>query len=276
MKQLFKIMTIFFLLFGCSENYKSAFYAYNNSTIPVVLGKSTLSSNAIEWNNVYIPKTKEIFFTKMGENASKIMVRKYNDSTFTEAIKINFPDKSSHSDVYVSSESNLMLYGDWQSPEPFFSKNIEGNQFYPWLTNSGNLYFAITPLGSQNSDLYVSEYKNEQYQIPRALPKHINSEKLEGDPYVSPDESFLIFAGFEREQNQGKSDLYISFRQKDNWSSPIWLGEEINSEGYDGSPFVTEDGEFLIFTSSRGSTDDNIFFNHYIVKFNIKKWKPSK
>ena len=300
MKQLFNIITISFLLFGCSENHKSPFYAYNNSTIPVVLGKSTLSSNAIEWNNVYIPRTKEIFFTKMGENASKIMVRKYNDSTFTEAIKINFPDKSSHSDVYVSSESNLMLFsslmpehnkdtisdwniwkstrknGDWQSPEPFFSKNIEGNQFYPWLTNSGNLYFAITPLGSQNSDLYVSEYKNEQYQIPRALPKHINSEKLEGDPFVSQDESFLIFAGFEREQNKGKSDLYISFRQKDNWSSPIWLGEEINSEGYDGSPFVTEDGKFLIFTSSRGSTDDTVFFNHYIVKFNIKKWKPSK
>ena len=121
--------------------------------------------------------------------------------------------------------------------------------------------------------MYVSKYLEGRYQKPIPLPKQINSDKLEGDAYVSPDESFLIFAGFEREQNLGKSDLFITFNKNGNWSEPLWLGEQVNSEGYDGSPFVTEDGKYLIFTSSRGSTDDKIYFNHYIVKFSPEKWK---
>ena len=110
MKQIFTIIIISILLISCSENHKSTFYAYNNTTTPVILGKGTLSSDAVAWNNVYIPKTKEMFFTKMGDNVSEIMVRLYTDSTFTEAQKINFPDKNSHSDVYVNSAASLMLF----------------------------------------------------------------------------------------------------------------------------------------------------------------------
>lgn len=95
---------------------------------------------------------------------------------------------------------------------------------------------------------------------------------MEGDAYISPDESYLIFAGFERGQNLGKSNLYISFRNKGVWTAPVWLGKNINSNGYDGSPFVTHDGKYLIFTSSRGSTDENTFFNHYIIPFNSEKY----
>lgn len=50
------------------------------------------------------------------------------------------------------------------------------------------------------------------------------------------------------------------------------LGKTINSKGFDGSPFVTHDGKYLLFTSSRGSTDENTFFNHYIVPFNPEKY----
>ncbi|MFD0763062.1 hypothetical protein ACFQZW_13315 [Lutibacter aestuarii] len=163
------------------------------------------------------------------------------------------------------------INGEWQKPMPFFEKNIEGNRFYPYLTNSGNLYFSITPHGSGNSDLYVSKYKNGNYQKPSPLI-NINSEKLEGDAFLSPDESYLIFAGFGRGQNLGKSDLYISFNENGTWSVPVWMGKEINSQGYDGSPFVTKDRKYLIFTSSRGSTDENTFFNHYIIRFNSEKY----
>lgn len=232
----------------------------------------------------------------MGKSSSNIYKMDFEDESFKNLQEIPFPNVSPHSDVYVNPEGNLMLFsslmpknkadtisdwniwksirqdGDWQQPQPFFSKNMEGNQFYPWLTDNGNLYFSITPHGSQNSDLYVSEFKEGKYQASQALPTTINSKKLEGDAHVSPDESFLIFAGFERNQNMGKSDLYISINENGNWSKVIWMGKNINSEGYDGSPYVTEDGKFLIFTSSRGSTDENTFFNHYIVRFSKEKY----
>ncbi len=296
-KSMNKIAFIIASILFASCNKDGVFRQYEKATTPVKLGEGSLSTDSVQWNNVFVAKTNELYFTKMGKSASIIYKFDFNKEAFENLEEIPLPIESPNSDVYVNPKGNLMLFsslmpeyeqdtisdwniwksirknGEWQTPKPFFSENLEGNQFYPWLTNSGNLYFAITPHGSQNSDLYVSKYSEGRYEEPIPLPKRINSDKLEGDAYVSPDESFLIFAGFEREQNLGKSDLFISFNENGDWSEPLWLGEEINSEGYDGSPFVTEDEKFLIFTSSRGSTDDNVFFNHYIVRFNKGKWE---
>lgn len=280
------------LAFSSCKKDRSPFSQFKETTTPVILGKGTLSTDSVQWNNVYVSKTKELYFTKMGKSASIVHKMDYNNDTFQNLEAIPLPEGSPHSDIYVNPEGNMMLFSSimqehendtitdwniwkslrkndvWQQPEPFFSENIDGNQFFPWRTNSGNLYFSISPHGSGNSDLYVSEFKAGKYLEPKALSGYINSPKLEGDAFISPDESYLIFAGFERDDNLGKSDLYISFNEKGTWSIPTWLGSEINSKGYDGSPFVTQDGNYLIFTSSRGSTDDNTFFNHYIVKFN--------
>lgn len=295
MKKLYGFCLLICTIYSC-QTKPTLFSKYADATTPVVLGKGTLSTDSVQWNNVFIAKTKELYFTKMGKNASVIYKMDFDNDTLLNPKAIQFPSASPHSDVYVNPEGNVMLFsslmpehkadtisdwniwksirknGKWQNPTPFFESNLEGNQFYPWLVNSRNLYFAITPHGSGNSDLFVSEFIEGNYQKPKALVG-INSEKLEGDAFVAPDESYIIFASFEREENLGKSDLFISFNENGKWTAPKWMGEKINSEGYDGSPFITEDGQFLIFTSSRGSSDENTFFNHYIMRFDAEKWK---
>ncbi len=284
------------IILNC-KNTSDDFQQYANTSAPVKLGEGSLSLDSVQWNNVYVAKTKELYFTKMGKSASIIHKMDYDKGNFKNLMPIAFPEGSPHSDIYINTKADTMLFsslmpehendtisdwniwkserinGTWQAPHPFFKQNIEGNQFYPWLTKSGNLYFAITPHGSSNSDLYVSKYKNGTYEKPKALPAHINSKNIEGDAFVAPDESYIIFAGFDRALNLGKSDLFISFNDDGDWSVAVWLGSKINSEGYDGSPFVTQDGKYLIFTSSRGSTDKNTFFNHYIVPFDKNQFK---
>lgn len=293
MKKSIYLVLIVIAITACKNN-NSPFSQYDNASAPQILGKGSLSLDSVQWNNVYVSKTKELYFTKMGKSVSIIHKMDYENGEFKNLEKIAFSEGSPHSDIYITNDGDNMLFsslmqehendtitdwniwksvrenGKWNQPKPFFKKNIEGNQFYPCLTDSGNLYFTITPHGSVDSDLYVSKYKNGEYHTPEALSSRINSTKLEGDAFVDPDESYLIFAGFDREQNLGKSDLYISFNREGDWSTPVWLGEHINSEGYDGSPFVTQDGKYLIFTSSRGSNDENTFFNHYIIPFNPK------
>ncbi|MDF1698906.1 MAG: hypothetical protein P1U56_23835, partial [Saprospiraceae bacterium] len=247
------------VLLSC-ENRNSAFKEYDTAVKPIKLGVGSLSTDSVQWNNVFVSKTNELYFTKMGKSASVIHKLDLEDGTFKNLKQIDFPAGTPHSDVYVNSEGDEMLFsslmqehandtisdwniwkssrveGKWQQPTPFFDENIEGNQFYPMLTASGNLYFATTPHGSGNSDIYVSKYTNQGYQQPEAL-SGIDTEYLEGDPYVAPDESYLIFAGFDRAENLGKSDLFISFNEHGKWTKPVWMGSEINSEGYDGSPF---------------------------------------
>ena len=283
------------LVWACEYSYDH-FEVYQDAMTPIKLGAGSLSVDSVQWNNAYASNTGELYFTKMGETASTIYKMKYKNGSFSGEEEIPLPKGTPHSDVYVNTDGDLMLFsslmqeqhndtvsdwniwksvktaGQWQEPQPFFKENLEGNQFYPWLTASGNLYFAIAPHGSANSDLYVSTIRDGDYLSPRALTT-INSENLEGDAFVSADESFIVFAGFDRAENLGKSDLFISFNENGQWSAPIWMGGEINSEGYDGSPFVTQDGKYLIFTSSRGSTDNNTFFNHYIVRLDLNKFK---
>lgn len=118
-------------------------------------------------------------------------------------------------------------------------------------------------------------FKEGVYQKPVKLPAHINTEKFEGDPYIDPEERFLISAGFEREENYGRSDLYISFKLKKGWSEAINLGKEINSHSYDGSPYVTAGDKYLIFTSGRHTekATEKELFNVFYVSFDIEKYK---
>ncbi|RDY57742.1 TolB family protein [Flagellimonas nanhaiensis] len=297
-KRVFYLLMAVAFLSSCKKQ-QDVFQPYSNTTVPVKLGEGTLSTDSIQWNNVYVAQTHELFYTKMGKSASVINKLDYSDGTFKGLETIQFPEGIPHTDIYLDEKGEFMLFsslmpefegdtisdwniwksirkgGKWQDPDLFYGGEVEENLFYPWLTASGNLYFSLTPHESRNSDLYVSKLINGEYQKPEALPKYINSQKLEGDAFIAPDESYLIFAGFERGQNIGKSDLYISYNMDGTWSAPVWLGDKINSDGYDGSPFVTQDGKYLIFTSSRDSTDDDTFFNHYIVPFDSGKFKDT-
>lgn len=295
-----KIMILCVLVMTASCTHTvDVFQRYATAVIPMKLGEGTLSSNSMQWNNVFVSSTNEIFYTKSRSDGPVIKSFILKDNKFIENESFNFPNNHSCTDIFINAENTLMLFssnrnvyegdtvndwniwksvkleGKWQSPELFFENHIDGNQFYPWLTKSGNLYFSITPEGSSNGDLYVSKFENDNYLAPKKLSDHINTSALEGDAFVAPDESYMIFAGFDRVQSLGKSDLYISFNIEDTWTAPVWLGADINSDGYDGSPFVTQDGKYLIFTSSRGSTDENIFFNHYMIPFDFKKYKEA-
>jgi len=65
--------------------------------------------------------------------------------------------------------------------------------------------------------------------------------------YVSPDESYVIFDSFKKD-NFGDLDLYISFKTKNNnWGTPINMGAEINTELRERFPTVSPDGKYFFF-----------------------------
>ena len=74
--------------------------------------------------------------------------------------------------------------------------------------------------------------------------------------YSSKTDYFLASGGqamllsAERDDTYGKRDLYVSFKNRnDSWTVPKNLGNEINTTGEDESPFLSEDGKTLYFSS---------------------------
>jgi hypothetical protein len=290
------VVSLVFALCSCHQKPKDPFAVYAHVTVPTKLAPRILSTDSIQWNNTYASQTQQLFYTKMGKANAMGMYIDFSDQN-PKGKSIGLPEGQAYSDFYVNPEGQLLLFasnqleneldtlGDWNiwqskklgnswgKPELLLDQKLEGNQFYPWLTGSGNLYFSTTPDGSRDADIYRLPMQNGKYTSSQRLPWPINTTAMEADAFVSPLEDYMIFAGFDRKQNLGLSDLYICFRIEEQWTAPVWMGPELNSSGYDGSPFVTDNGRYLIFTSSRNSPEEKPFFNHYIVPFSADKFR---
>lgn len=149
---------------------------------------------------------------------------------------------------------------EWSEPINLSAQvNSEANEFYPSLSFNGNLYFTSDRAdGSKGKDnIYVSKFTNSQYKKPVSLSESINSDSYEFNAFIAPDESYLLFTGYNRADGYGSGDLYISKKNENReWTKAENLGDKINSDKMDYCPFVNQNGK-LYFTSKRSDIDKN-------------------
>ena len=147
---------------------------------------------------------------------------------------------------------------DWGPPRHLgLTVNSDRNDFYPTLTLDGTLYFSSHRDGGMGeNDIYCSRIADGGYGPPANLGEAINTEFREFDPFVAPDESYLIFAS-SRPGGLGASDLHISFRSDDGtWTKAKNMGAPLNSAAPDLCPMLSPDGKYLFFTSRRAGVGD--------------------
>jgi hypothetical protein len=230
----------------------------------------------------------EVYFTiqNTNEEVSVIAFSKKENKKWTEPKLINFTRKFRDIEPFLSSDglklyfsSNRPLHdsiskpkdydiwyvertnlkSDWSTPKNLGSPvNTSNNEFYPSLAKNGNLYF--TSDGSKSlgkDDIFFSKWENNTYSEPTALGLNINSAGYEFNAFVSPDEIFLIFTGYNRTEGFGSGDLFISYKDiNGNWEKAKNMGSEVNSTLMDYCPFYDAKTETLYFTSKRNSVSN--------------------
>lgn len=151
------------------------------------------------------------------------------------------------------------LNTSWSEPKNLGAPvNSESNEFYPSLSENGNLYFTREdPEKKTKDDLYRSKKLDGRYQKPEKLPDAINSDGYDYNAFIAPDESYLIFGSYQREDSYGSGDMYISYMKDGIWSSAKNLGAPINSKKLDYSPFIDYNTNILYFTSERSVESSN-------------------
>jgi Tol biopolymer transport system component len=116
-------------------------------------------------------------------------------------------------------------------------------EWHPCIVRNNNFYFA------RDGNIYFAEYSNNGYQTAVRL-NTINSSSQDWDPYVDPDENYLIFKS-NRPGGFGGMDNYISYRDTNGtWSTPQNLGENVNSALDDDAGDVSPDGKYFFFARS--------------------------
>jgi hypothetical protein len=139
--------------------------------------------------------------------------------------------------------------GRWTDPmnlTPFFG--VDGNTTTTGLSYSGD---ELLVYRSDNFDgnLYVSKYKNNKWSKLEKLNGNINTKYWESHASLSKDGKTLYFTS-NRAGGYGGLDIYKSTRTKGgDWGPAINLGPVINSKYNEDTPFITEDGNTLYFSS---------------------------
>jgi hypothetical protein len=132
--------------------------------------------------------------------------------------------------------------------------NTEAQEFFASVTYDGTIYFTRQDTHGGASEIWRARpgADGDGYAEPEKLGPQVNSTTDQYNAFISPDESYLIVCTAGREDSHGSADYYVVFRdENDNWSEPINMGPEINTPGGEWSPYVSPDGRYFFFMSSR-------------------------
>ena len=135
----------------------------------------------------------------------------------------------------------------WSDPQPVSSK-VNALQLH-WqisVSNSGTLYFGgQREDGFGETDIFYSRLENGEYTTPINMGPRINSENGEICPFISPDESYLLFV---RVVNRRLDGFYISFKGKEGqWLEP----KKLEQLPLGMCPIISPDGKYLFYEGSQ-------------------------
>lgn len=148
--------------------------------------------------------------------------------------------------------------------------NSSEDEFYPTFSNNGTMYFGSSRKGGFGScDIYKSELKNGEYKEAINLGEKINTSDNEYEPYISPDESFMIFMAT-YPKGLSNADLYISYNENGNWTKAEKLPYPYNSTAIDFSPKITWDGKHYLFSSTRNFYKKNNLKSETTEQYNYR------
>ena len=149
--------------------------------------------------------------------------------------------------VFISTRPDTN--SDWSPPlnlTPSFG--VDGNTYSTGISYHGDEIYVYRS-DEFDGNIYVSKLVNKQWTKLVKLNDNINTKYWESHASVSPDGKTLYFTS-NRKGGYGGLDIYKSERSgKDNWGPAVNLGPVINTKYNEETPFITDDGKTLYFSS---------------------------
>lgn len=250
-------------------------------TEPKVFGLGIISAGDFESHPAFTPDGTGLYFLKdsPGFDFWTICLSEFRDGKWSSPVVAPFSGQYSDADPFITTDGSKFFFisnrplqpGEraredtdvwmmsktntgWSAPVNLGTPvNSPGNEWYPTVAADGTLYFGSDrPGGQGRTDLYRCRLVNGKYAEPENLGPPVNTEADEYEPFIAPDQSFLIFMAA-RKDGKGRSDLYLSRQQDEKWTTPVNLGEKINSAGSEYSPKLSPNERYFFWTSTRST-----------------------
>lgn len=147
--------------------------------------------------------------------------------------------------------------GAWSLPTNNLDQlNNRSNNAVVGVSKTGNTLYLLNSYqgGETNQPGMAFSFNQSSSWLD---PNDVNIPKLAskiGNFYgifVSSSEDVAILS-MQQADAVGQEDLYVTFKDSfsGDWSDPMHLGDTVNTEGYEMSPFLSEDQRYLFFASN--------------------------
>lgn len=169
------------------------------------------------------------------------------------------PKRKTHAKLLLNKAEFAME--NMAKPIPFSPQPVSGivnrfaMQYFPVLTADQTELFFTRRLGyayTDDEDIHVSKRgENGEWTRSTSISDNINTKYNEGTCSVSADGRTLIFTSCEGRNSFGSCDLFVSYKQGNDWSEPKNMGSAINSRYWESQPSLSADGNTIFFVSDR-------------------------
>jgi hypothetical protein len=244
---------------------------------PIVFTPPVVSpANRSDKKIVFTPDGKECLIGVRINGIPTILYAKHDNGRWTEPETANFIVANQHEkEPFFSPDGRKIFFvrfasiwvanrinQSWATPEMLASPiNVNAEQYHPTVTLAGTLYFCSNRGGEYN--IYRSKYENGRYatveKLDAVINAHMNGADGAYDPYIAPDESFIIFSSV-RSGGYGKEDQYVSFNKGGHWTDPKNLGAKINTAGTEYGSVVSPDSKYYFFARSNKDNLSEIYW----------------
>jgi hypothetical protein len=119
------------------------------------------------------------------------------------------------------------------------------------VARNGNIYFSGRVFTGRTPCIYLCRFQQGKYLPPEKLQGPVSELPLLVDPWIEPDERFLLCSMPGESGPPMLTDIGISYHQPDGtWSKPVRIGGGVNTPAFERFPSLSRDGRFLFFIRS--------------------------
>lgn len=252
---------------------------------PEIFAPGIVSGPAHDSAPAFTPDGRTVYFSRSTSTVSTIVVSRQTDGVWTQPKIASFSGIWSDMEPAMAPDGNFLVFasnrpvdghghlldgtfngklqvgqggnlwcvsrkGDgWSEAQRLPDSINRGSSiFAPSITADGSVYFMEPDAGTGKFRLYRSQRVPTGWQAAEAV-SFSDGTNTDVDPAVAPDESFIVF-GSGRAPARGM-DLFISFRQQGRWSTPLHMGDDVNSASSDAEARLSPDHRTLYFSSDR-------------------------
>jgi Tol biopolymer transport system component len=249
---------------------------------PAIFAPNVISTGGFESHPAFTPDGRTLYFVKSTPTFSfwTICVSRMTNGHWSQPEVAPFSGRYADADPFITRDGAHLYFistrplttggpakdldiwmmdragAGWTDPRPLSAPiNSSGAEWFPTIAASGTIYFGSDrPGGQGRTDLYRARLVDGGYADAENLGPVVNGAGNEFEPFIAPDESFLIFMGA-RPGGRGGSDLWVTYNRAGAWTPPVALGAGVNSPASEYSPGISPDGRYFFWASARETFD---------------------